>query len=207
MTEDYYHDDHESSFSHADGYRNTMPLLQVFQRHLQKSRESKASTAVESMMHLVNSWRGRMVRCLFFIPLYSFIIFNVYHLFHNGGFHKTYTGTQFFATVFYLLFLSISLVIITYFFLKGQSTTAITLCINFIWYKVYTIFLLVTTPALVVIAACETKLTYCGKFTTILVDWTEKQQDDSCMYLWVALCSGDTKEVGSSGPDTYEVDN
>jgi hypothetical protein len=158
------------------------------------------------MMHSAHGWRGCMVRVFFMIPPTFFLALNIYYLFHIGGAHKTYTLSQFFATLFYLLFLFISFTILLWYTCRGQSTTTIDPCITVRWYKIYTLPFSLSAVALLIITALESKLTYCGKYTTIPADWTLVGENDSCMYVCDAICSGQTKKTKNATPGSCKLD-
>jgi hypothetical protein len=68
-----------------------------------------------------------------------------------------FSFTSFAVTVFYFVFLSVSVILYATYFLRGKTTTTIIPCFSSIWYKLYTILLIVSMLILIVIAALETK--------------------------------------------------
>ena len=94
------------------------------------------------------------------------------------------TVTTFSLSLYYLFFLSSTLVIYIFYFVRGRSTTTIIPCISSIWYKIYTVFLALATIILVVLAALETRPTPCGKHTTWPASVSEVIDVELCPVLY-----------------------
>ena len=124
-----------------------------------------ADTPSRDYFRPTNSWRGVLTRVFFLLPIMGlWIICCLYVLpWRNRTFS---TITTLISALFYLFFLSASIVIYSLYFLRGRSATTIIPCINSLWYKVYTFVLFVFIVIVLVVAAIETRKTSCGKYTT-----------------------------------------
>lgn len=71
--------------------------------------------------------------------------------------------------------------------------------------KTYTIPHSAAAFALVILTKSGNKLTYCWKYKMIPVDWRQKLLDGTCIYLWHAFRSSETKGASSPGLEIREV--
>ena len=86
------------------------------------------------------SWRGISVRALFFIPLLFILILITYYSTPQSG--TAWTTTTLLVSLFYLILLSVGVVIFFAYTFRLTSPSTIIPCASSIWYKIYTCFLL-----------------------------------------------------------------
>ncbi|KAM0819296.1 hypothetical protein AB5N19_05111 [Seiridium cardinale] len=82
-----------------------------------------------------------------------------------------FTTTSWLLGVYYQSLLAPTVITFSYYFSVGPLRTNIIPCISKMWYKVYCSFCAVFTVVLIVIAAVETRKTFCGKFTSLTPDF------------------------------------
>jgi hypothetical protein len=171
LTDDYHYAELEdletittSSLEASTSVSRLAPFLEV---------QSKASTGLLEFsdtssgeyFHPTKSWRGVLYRFFFLLPILGlWTICSLYVLPWN--IRRTFSATSFVLVLFYLFFLSATIIIFAFYFIGGRSATTIIPCITSIWYKIYTFVLLSFMLILVVIAALETRKTACGQYTT-----------------------------------------
>lgn len=112
---------------------------------------------------------GLTTRFLFPVPLLALAGYTVYWLVpYDRGIVVSLQGSAaFFAhLIFFAAFLILTVMIFAVHFVHGSSTTTVIPCHDAVWYKVYTIALFVGMLVLVVIAALESRKTWCGTWTT-----------------------------------------
>lgn len=110
-----------------------------------------------------NGFHGITVRTSYILFLLFFTGFTIHATIPQRFTHIALAGY-----VQVIVFLSLSFVtstLLIFYSLRGQSTTTIILCISSIWYKVYTAFLFLSMLLLVILAAIETRQTWCGLWT------------------------------------------
>ncbi|PVI04968.1 hypothetical protein DM02DRAFT_585181 [Periconia macrospinosa] len=66
------------------------------------------------------------------------------------------TTTSFLAGLFYFIFLTVSIILYTFYFVRDQTTTTIIPCISKKWYKIYTLLIMGFALVLIVVASIET---------------------------------------------------
>ncbi|EHK18148.1 uncharacterized protein TRIVIDRAFT_226259 [Trichoderma virens Gv29-8] len=95
------------------------------------------SSAPERRFHSTNSWRGWVFCILYILPVVRLWVLCVTYLlpFSNS---ESLTITTLLLVAFYLFFLSASLVIYTFYFVRGPSMSTIIPCKTSLWYKIYT---------------------------------------------------------------------
>jgi hypothetical protein len=77
-----------------------------------------------------------------------------------------YTMTTFLLGVFYFVFITISLILYTFYFFRGQTTTTIIPCVSSMWYRLYSLLLTGFMMALIIIASLETNKDPTGIYTS-----------------------------------------
>jgi len=122
------------------------------------------SVAEEDSFHSANSWRGIAVRAFFLALLTPLWGITLYYLSPSNG--RVYTTTTLLINLFYLTFLTGTILILLIYFSCGVSRTTIIPCVISVWYKVYTGFLLAFIVVIMIIAGLETRKTPCGTYTT-----------------------------------------
>lgn len=110
-----------------------------------------------------HSWRGVAVRIFFLLPILGLWVLSMDYLQPWGG--GTSSSTNFVAKVFYLSLLSFSLIIMATFFILGSCRTTVIPCIGSVWYKVYTCVVYSMMLGVIIVAALESRRTWCGKYT------------------------------------------
>ncbi len=126
----------------------------------------------EETFYPVKSWHGFLVRAIFMVMLALLWGITLFYMTPWNG--RTYTATNLFINVFYLLWLSTSIIIMGTYFWQENSRTTIIPCISMMWYKMYTGFLLLLIIGIMVVAGLETRKTPCGKYTTYPVSYDRK---------------------------------
>lgn len=81
-------------------------------------------------------------------------------------FSGPWSTTSVLVTIFYFIFLSMSLLLYAFYFFRGITTTTILPCISQTWYKIYTVFILGFMVVLVAVASIETFRASNGQYTT-----------------------------------------
>ncbi|KAF2868089.1 hypothetical protein BDV95DRAFT_678972 [Massariosphaeria phaeospora] len=76
------------------------------------------------------------------------------------------TTTVYLVALLHLIFLSVSIVLYTYYFYRGSTTTTLLPCISSNWYRLYTIFIMSFTVVLIIIASVETNKDPAGRYTS-----------------------------------------
>ena len=115
--------------------------------------------------HAPNSLRGILIRttCMIFLLMnWLTCILYMSPLFPR----RIFTATSFMLNLFFLIFLTATVLTWGYYFCRSQATTTVLPCISSIWYKLYTMGLVLMVVLLIVFASLETRRTACGKFTT-----------------------------------------
>lgn len=110
------------------------------------------------------SWRGMLIRALFFFPLLSLLALIVYYSTPQTG--TAWTTTALLLNLFYLILLLVGVAIFARYMWSLTSPSTIIPCASSTWYKLYTCFLLALMVSIVIIASIETRRTSCGIYTT-----------------------------------------
>jgi hypothetical protein len=77
-----------------------------------------------------------------------------------------YAVTTYLVILFFLVFLTISILTFTWYFVRTGTRSTIMPCISRTWYKIYTVALFCFMIVMGVVAAIETRRTICGKYTS-----------------------------------------
>lgn len=129
-----------------------------------------STSAPERRFHSTNSWRGWVFRILYILPIFGLWVLCVIYLLPFSN-NDSFTTTTLLLVAFYLFFLSASLVIYTFYFVRGRSSSTIIPCMTSLWYKIYTAILMLFLLVLIVVAALESRRTSCGRYTTWPLGW------------------------------------
>ncbi|KAF2641553.1 hypothetical protein P280DRAFT_450947 [Massarina eburnea CBS 473.64] len=122
-----------------------------------------------------NSWPSRIVRTVYLLLLGCFwaicLLFLAPSLrFAGVSSSSTYTdwktATSFLVGVFCFFILTISIVLYTFYFFRGQTTTTIIPCSSKLWYKIYTMSLFSFMLALLGVACMETNRGPKGEYSS-----------------------------------------
>ncbi|KAI1406129.1 hypothetical protein F4819DRAFT_286954 [Hypoxylon fuscum] len=109
-------------------------------------------------------WASKIFRAAYLLPILGLWTIVILFLIQPGG-GKEFTLTSFLVALFYLVFLSVSIVLCGYYLARGRTSTTIP-CISSTWYRCYT-GLLIGMVLVIFISACiETRHTACGKWTS-----------------------------------------
>ncbi|RFU31610.1 hypothetical protein B7463_g4748, partial [Scytalidium lignicola] len=120
------------------------------------------SSALPSRFRKTSFWPSRLFRIIFYLPILGICVMAILFMFNGGEF----TATVFVAVVFYILWLTATGVIFSYYFVRGHTTTTVIPCITSAWYKVYTGIIMGLAVVLIIISCIETRVTPCGKYTS-----------------------------------------
>ena len=126
-----------------------------------------SSSEVLSDLEYTNTWPSRIFR-LFILVLV--LLPSIMALFDLGSW-RGYTSYRLTVSIllvnlYYMFWLTSTVFIFAFYFLRGHIDSTIIPCISSAWYKIYSAFLAVATLVLVVIVALETQQLPCGRFST-----------------------------------------
>lgn len=164
-----------------DSLRNITPIetTQVRQRITSKDNEIELddhSRALDPLMSTptgspgfkspASSWSSRLFRIFFLLLLGG--VWTITLLITVPVFGDLYfTTTTFLLGLFYFMFITVSLVLYTFYFLRGQTTTTVLPCISSTWYRLYTVLLMGLMVTLTVVASIETNKSPTGMYTSV----------------------------------------
>jgi hypothetical protein len=77
-----------------------------------------------------------------------------------------YTTTLFFLGLFYFVSFTVSLFLYAFYFFRGQTTTTLLPCLSSVWYRLYTVLVMGSMLALVIVASIETNKGFNGIYTS-----------------------------------------
>lgn len=109
-------------------------------------------------------WASRAFRAMYILPVLGMLITALLYIMPWMN-PNTFTVSTFFLAVFNLVLVSITVLICTFYFARGHTTTIIP-CISSPWYKIYTVILWGFGLSLFILVCIETKKTPCGKYTS-----------------------------------------
>lgn len=122
------------------------------------------SSSPHDLFHPIIGRRGVTTRIIFLVPLLGLWVLDL--LYFRPSTDLIWTATNLSVNVYYFFLLTVTLVVMVAYVLKGESTTTIIPCINSMWYKVYTCMVFILALLMLVISALETQKTPCGQYTT-----------------------------------------
>lgn len=127
-----------------------------------------ADDNTSTRFHPVSSWRGRLFRFIFLIPVAFLWVMTLLFIIPTGdnGGVVYLSPTLLLVNILYLLFLTVTLVTYIYYFVRGPSATTVIPCIVSTWYQIYNAVLIVLILVLVIVSSVETRKTACGTYTT-----------------------------------------
>lgn len=127
-----------------------------------------ADYATSVRFHPVNSWRGRLFRVVFLIPVAFLWVITLLFIIPWGSGDGTFyqSPTLLIVNVFYLLFLTVTLVTYIYYFIRGPSASTVIPCMVSTWYQIYNTTLIFMALVMIIVASLETRKTTCGTYTT-----------------------------------------
>lgn len=124
-----------------------------------------------------NGLYGIAVRAFYLLSILGLTVFTVYQAFPPPRPTPPHlivrTVTNHTQLCFFLFFLFVTLCTLCFYFLLGDSTTAIIPCLRSTWYRLYTAMLFLGMLLLMTLAAIETRKEWCGQ-------WTTYPDDQSC---------------------------
>ncbi|KAI2466896.1 hypothetical protein F4781DRAFT_334888 [Annulohypoxylon bovei var. microspora] len=113
-------------------------------------------------------WASRVFRAVFLLPtLLLLAICLLFIIQPRGG--KEFTVTAFLVALFYLIFLSTTVLVCSYYLVRGHTSTTLP-CLTTRWYEVYTGLLAVMVLVIFIISCIETRRTACGRWTSAPYD-------------------------------------
>jgi hypothetical protein len=113
----------------------------------------------------VTFWGSILFRVSFLLPIFGFLGLLILYMVPFEG-PIVYVATAFIMAVFYFIFFSATLLICSWYFARGATSTVIP-CASTLWYKIYTMIFAALAVALIVVSALETRNTPCGKYTSL----------------------------------------
>jgi hypothetical protein len=138
------------------------PLLNRL--HIGSEPLDLSQEAIMSRYHSSGCLRGVLVRGTWILVIAGLLTVTLLQM-PLGSSGLTLNLTAFAVLLLYLLFLSVTLIVLSSSMLRGSKTTVVP-CITQKWYKLYTIILFLWMFAVFVIAALGTRRTPCGRSTT-----------------------------------------
>jgi hypothetical protein len=178
LTDDYSYAEHEDRSTtpalreRTDGSK-TLPYVSKARAVSSMGLFEPEDDALETRFHPVDSWRGRLFRIFFLIPVLFLWVMCFLFLFYDA---RGDTLTLFLINIFFMLFLSATVTTYAYYFVRGRSATTVIPCIVSTWYQIYTGILMLIALVLIVVAALETRKTKCGSYTTWPVSLTRNDE-------------------------------
>jgi hypothetical protein len=104
-----------------------------------------------------SSWISCAFRAFYILLCFGMWIISFLSTMPLPGLNYVFSFTSFMVGIFYFIFLSVSFLTYAFYFLRGKTTTTIIPCISSMWYKVYTMLLMVAMLVLIIISAVETQ--------------------------------------------------
>ncbi|KAF2112172.1 hypothetical protein BDV96DRAFT_581281 [Lophiotrema nucula] len=153
------------------------------------------------------SWPSRIFRAFYLLMLGGIWGLSFLYIMPVDG-PSFFTATSFLVGSFYFLFLTISIVLYTIYFFRGQTTTTLLPCISKIWYRVYTLLIMGFMFVLIIIASVETNKGPDGLYSSSRWLGLECIQHPWWMYLvpnsqWVGLSSRREIDWAQLGGQNY----
>jgi hypothetical protein len=182
LTEDYFYAELEDR-STAPALKGTpsSPGPQTIPYLLSETRTTStmglldpADYAPATQFHPVNSWRGRLFRFIFLIPVTFLWVMTLLYIIPTGNGQRVMylSPTLLLVNIFYLFFLTVTLVTYIYYFIRGPSATTVIPCIVSTWYQIYHASLIFMVLVTIIVASVETRKTTCGTYTTWPLSYT-----------------------------------
>jgi hypothetical protein len=176
LTENYFYAELEDR-SMAPAWKRTpsSPGSQTMPYLLSETRTTSemelldpADYSPATRFHPVSSWRGRLFRFIFLLPIICLWIMTLMFIIPSGnGQGVIYLSpTLLLVNIFYLFFLTVTLVTYIYYFIRGPSATTVIPCIVSTWYQIYHASLIFMVLVTIIVASLETRKTACGTYTT-----------------------------------------
>ncbi|KAF2653847.1 hypothetical protein K491DRAFT_694379 [Lophiostoma macrostomum CBS 122681] len=78
-----------------------------------------------------------------------------------------FTATSLVVAIFYLYFFTITLVLLAWYFIRGETTSTIIPCISQAWYRIYTLVVMGLTVVMIIFACIETNKGPNGLYTSV----------------------------------------
>ncbi|KAI0149815.1 hypothetical protein F4776DRAFT_180592 [Hypoxylon sp. NC0597] len=123
--------------------------------------ETRSIANLSTSQFRPSSWASRLFLIFYVLFLQGFlgILF-----FYASREYQTVTSLIFYLV--YQIILAVSILLFTYYFIRGLNSTTIIPCISSWWYKAYSVILMGSMVALVTVACIQTRRTPCGKYTS-----------------------------------------
>ncbi|KAI0021686.1 hypothetical protein F4780DRAFT_275434 [Xylariomycetidae sp. FL0641] len=129
--------------------------------------QQSGGVLTEGRFRPTSFWGSRLLRVLIMLPIIG--VWTMAIIFTFPGYmtnSRVFTATLVVFSAFYIFFLTATILIVGYYFIRGRTTTTILPCSETLWYKAYTLLLLGLGLAMMAVAAIETRRTTCGEYTS-----------------------------------------
>ncbi|KAM7207842.1 hypothetical protein V8F20_001884 [Naviculisporaceae sp. PSN 640] len=126
------------------------------------SSSTWSSTLVQPRYRPTATWPSRIFRLIFFTLLLGLWTLGILIAIWSADL----TATGLLTLLFYHILLGSVVLILSFYFVRGKTTTTIIPCISSTWYKIYTICLFALAITLFVVGCIETRQTPCGTYTS-----------------------------------------
>ena len=173
------------------GLRNVTTIVQTHRTLLPKDSDMEPDqqpTALEPLITApyetagfkspTESWKSCLFR-IFFLLLLGGVWTLALLIFTPVLGDTFFTTTTFLLGLFYFVFITVSLVLYAFYFIRGQTTTTILPCISSTWYRIYTLLLVGLVVVLIIIASIETNKSPTGLYTSAHLGTTLACADSS----------------------------
>ncbi|OTA92517.1 hypothetical protein M434DRAFT_387163 [Hypoxylon sp. CO27-5] len=178
LTDDYAFTAHQLVLT------KTRPL-DVQRASIDSLLEDRDITCPSTTQFRPSSWASRLFLIFYILLLQS--ILGILFFYSSGG---GQTVTSFIFYLVYQIIPIVSILLFSYYFIRGLTSTTIIPCISSSWYKAYSLILMGLMMALIVVASLQTRQTPCGKYTS-----------DLEMYDGTTLCETDDTLLVIVGDD------
>ncbi|PVI00821.1 hypothetical protein DM02DRAFT_592144 [Periconia macrospinosa] len=139
--------------------------------NIQDVHSPNENDVVSRNFYPASSIRGVLIRAFYFLAMLALAIWTSTNPFPDSATDKPVTITGYMHAVFYAFFLDVTVLIFAFYLFTGKSTTTVIPCVQQTWYTVYTIVVFLGMVTFMVLAALQTRKTWCGTWTTFPVMW------------------------------------
>ncbi|CAI6332085.1 unnamed protein product [Periconia digitata] len=134
-------------------------------------KSQNTANAVSQNFYPASSIRGILIRALYLLAMLALAAWTSTNPFPDNTIGTTFTVTGYMHTIFYAFFLDATVLIFAFYLCTGRSTTTVIPCVQQTWYQVYTAVVFLGMILFIVLAALQTRKTWCGAWTTFPVMW------------------------------------
>ncbi|ETS85263.1 hypothetical protein PFICI_03288 [Pestalotiopsis fici W106-1] len=141
------------------------PLRRPSLDSLYDNTDAQGVLAIDGQYKPTTQWGSRAFRSIYFLLLV--VLWVLVTVWTFVGPLREATMTVFLMAAYHFVLFTVTMAVCAWYFCRGRTTSTILPCISHVAFKAYTVFWLLATVALVVVAALETFKTPCGTYTSI----------------------------------------